>query len=366
MDFRFQSPVGPRVRIGGRERDYFSGTGYLGLQSHPAVLQAALDTLLEYGLSTATSRGGYGEHAAYDRLAEAVRTFFGAEDSLYYASGYLGTIILAQGLRDHYEQVFIDEACHFSVFDAARISGKPVTTFRHLDAADLAARCREKLQPGERPLVMSDGLFPISGELAPVPDYLPVVEEFDGLIALDDAHAAGAIGAHGRGTLDFWSVNNSRCYSACTLSKALGGYGGLIADTSERIAELDRNSRVYVAASPTPLPVTAAAAKALTLAHQEPERRARLWQNVARARTGLRSLGWDLPDLPVPIICLRVRPGLDFAKIKDALFEQDICIAHVKNYSSTPAGGALRIAIFATHTEEQIDRLVAALRKLVE
>lgn len=364
-DYRFQSPVGPRVTIDGRERDYFSGTGYLCLHSHPAVLRAAVDCLQRYGLSTATSRGGYGEHAVYDELDAAINQFFGTERNLYYSSGYLGAGILVQGLRERYERVFIDEGAHFSVFDAARASGRPLHSYVHLQPASLAMQIRAELKPGERPLVLSDGLFPISGEIAPAQELLAAVEPYGGLLALDDAHAAGVLGEHGRGTLEHCRVNSPRCYASTTLSKALGGYGGLVAGSSEQIAELERLSHVYTAASPPPLPVAAAASVALRIAYKEPERRARLRANVKRASAGLRSLAWpDLPESPSPIVCLGARPGLDLARMKDRLFERGICVAHVTHYSSTPAGGALRVAIFSEHTTEQIDRLVDEMGKV--
>ncbi len=364
-DFQMQTPLGPRVVIAGRERDYFSGTGYLGLHNHPQVLQAAVETIQRYGMATGTSRGGYGEHAVYDALEAEARVYFAAERVLYYPSGYMSGVILAQGLRERYERIFIDDWSHYSLWDGARSTGKPVTSFQHRDAQSLADQIRSQLRPGERPLVLSDGVFPISGEIAPVPDYCQVLEAYaDAWLCLDDAHATGAIGEHGRGTLDFYGIGGTHQIAGHTLSKAIGGYGGLIAGPVGLIEELDRNSRVYVGASPPPLPVAAAAARALALAG-DGDRRRRLWSNVARAREGLRGLGWELEDTPVPILCLRSRPGIDLGRLKEALFERDICVAHVRNYSSTPAGGALRVAIFATHTQAQIERLVEEMRRLV-
>lgn len=364
-DFSFHSPVGARVLIAGRERDYFSGTGYLGLQSHPLVLRAAVDCLQRYGLSTATSRGGYGEHAIYDELEAELRAYFESEAALYYSTGYLGATILVQGLRQRCERVFIDSWSHFSVFDSARAAGKPVETFEHLDVDDLRRKLASQLKPGERPLILSDGVFPISGEIAPLPDLLQACQPFDGWVGLDDAHAVGAIGPHGRGTPDFFNLPAGRWVTSGTLSKALGGFGGIVTGGKALLAELEQQTRVTVAASPPPLPVAAASACALRLARTQPEIRQNLQRNVAQARAGLRGLGWDLPDRPVPILCLRAREGIDLARLKEGLFERDICVAHVRNYTSTPPGGALRIAIFASHAPEQIERLVGELARLL-
>ena len=309
-------------------------------------------------------------------LEAAAARYFGTEAALYYVTAYLGNTILLQGLRGEYDRIFMDDASHFSVRDSVQIAGAPVTSFRHLDPDDLAAQLRGQLRPGERALVISDGVFPISGEIAPLPDYLAALAPYPGAkMCLDDAHATGVLGAQGRGTAEYWSdqgltgsaePSGTRVITAHTLSKALGCHGGVIAGDAALIGKLRDDAPAFVAHSPSPLPAAAAAARALDLVGGVSQRRARLWANVAYAHAGLRKLGWDLADTPVPIICLGARPGLDLARIQAELFERDICVAHVTRYSSTPAGGALRIAVFATHTEAQIDRLIGEIRDLVQ
>jgi glycine C-acetyltransferase/8-amino-7-oxononanoate synthase len=361
MDMHMDTPVGARAIIAGRERDYFSGTGYLGLHSHPLVLDAAVQAIQRYGMATGTSRGGYGEHPIYDALEAEACAYFDAERVLYYPSGYMSAVILAQGLSEFYERIFIDEGSHYSLWDGARAAGKPLESFHHLDPQALDEALRRSLRAGERPMLLSDGVFPISGEIAPVPQYQDVLNAYNGAwLCLDDAHATGVLGQHGRGTLDHFGHAYPRAAAGHTLSKGIGGYGGLIAGPSALLETLERGSRVGVGASPPALPVAAASRQALALA-RDGTLRARLWENVARARSGIRALGWSLEDSPVPILCLRARPGIDLGRVKNALFERDVCVAHVTRYTSTPMGGALRVAIFATHTSDQIDRLVEAL-----
>ena len=363
-DLRFQSLLGPRVVIDGRERDYFSGTGYLGLHNHPAVRQAAVDCIQQWGMATGTSRGGFGEHPVYDALESAARAFFDAERVLYSPSGYLSGLLLTGGLRGRIERVFIDAWSHFSLWDAARAAGFTPVVFEHLDAQSLADALARELRPGERPMVLSDGLFPISGEIAPARSYLSALAGYSGgLLALDDAHGFGCLGPNGRGTLDHHGLNGAPgCLAGGTLSKALGGYGGVLPGPADLLAEIETHARVGVGASPPPLPAAAAAAKALEIALAEPQRRRALWENVARVRAGLRGLGWEVEDSPAPIVCLRARAGVELGRIKDELFARGVCIAHVRTYSSTPPGGALRIAVFADHSAEQIERLVEGFR----
>lgn len=381
MIYSMQSPVGARTLINGRWCDYFAGCSYLGLQNHPGLLDAAAASLRQYGLGTATSRGGYGEHPLYREVEAVAAAYWGAGAATYYVAAYLGNAVLAQGLRGDYERIFVDDASHYSVWDGARTAGLPLHPFRHLDPADLAAQLRTHLKPGERPLVFSDGVFPISGEIAPAPAYCDVLAAYDGaILCLDDAHATGVLGDYGRGTLEHWAPPNSQSpnlpisqstrlpvhqYAAHTLSKALGSHGGIIAGDAALIERLGRGAKSLVATSPSPLPAAGAAAWALRFMAGDTDLRARLRANVTAARAGLRGLGWPLADSPVPILCLGARPGVNLGRLRDELFARDLCVAHVTSYSSVPAGGALRIAIFATHTGEQIERLIGELARLL-
>jgi 8-amino-7-oxononanoate synthase len=365
MSLRMESPAGARTIFNNREMDYFAGTGYLGLQNHPAVLQAVQDALQRYGFSTATSRGGYGEHPLYDELELEACAYFGAEKVLYFTSGYLGISILTQATANRFDHIFIDSSAHYSIWDAAYSTNLPITPFHHLSTQSLAEHLRKELHPQERPLLLSDGVFPVSGEIAPLPEYLALVKPLHGLVYLDDAHAVGVLGKNGRGTPEYYDIQDECCSTSATLAKALGGFGGMIWGLKDWVERIDRDSRISAGASPPPLVVAAASARALAIARTTPELRHRLWNNVVQARNGLRGLGWNLADTPVPIICLASRLGVSLERIKRDLFEQSIAVELVRSYTSTPAGGALRIAIFATHSHAQIDRLVDAISRLV-
>jgi 8-amino-7-oxononanoate synthase len=365
MQLRMESPVGPRVIFNGREYDYFSGTGYLGLQNHPEVVQAGVDALRRYGLSTATSRGGLGEHPVYDELEKEGCAYFDAQKMLYFPSGYMGAAVLTQATGRNYDHIFIDAWAHFSLWEAAQATSKPITPFQHLRPDALADALRRELQAGERPLVLSDGVFPISGEIVPLPAFLTIIKPYNGLVYLDDAHAVGVLGENGRGTADFYGIQDEALRTSATLAKALGGYGGVIWGEAGWIDFIEQNSAICVGASPPPLVVAAASARALKVARTHPDLRKNLKENVTLARGGVKTLGWDLDDSPVPIICLAARENINLEHIKNGLFEQGIAVTVVRSYTSTPPGGAIRIAIFADHSAAQIQRLVAEIGKLV-
>ncbi len=369
MDYLMESAPGARTLINGRWRDYFSGTGYLGLQGHPDLVAAAACALAEYGLTTGTSRGGYGEHPVFHEVEAAGAAFFGQERSLYTVSAYLGSGVLLEGLRWEYDRVYLDEAAHFSVSEAAHASGVPVYNYGHCDPAALTQVIGETLRAGERPLVLTDGVFPITGEIAPLRGYVAALTAFDGsILCVDDAHAGGVIGEQGRGSLEYFGATDTvgvRCYTAYTLSKAFGAHGGMIAGKAAFIDKLWRKAHALAGSSPAPIPAAAASAWALNYVTAHPALRQKLWANVRRAREGFRRLGWELEETPVPIICLRACPGLDLARIQQELFARDLCVAHITRYSGTPEGGALRVAVFASHSDEQIDRLLFEIGKLL-
>ncbi|NMC83993.1 MAG: pyridoxal phosphate-dependent aminotransferase family protein, partial [Anaerolineaceae bacterium] len=252
MNTSLQGPVGALTQINGRTYDYFGGCGYLGLQSQPQVLQAAADAVLRYGLSTANSRGGLGESPLYTDMEEAACTFFACEKVLTFASGYLGAAVLIQGEGQANDHFFIDADAHFSLWDAAAASNHAITPFAHCRPEALQAALQHELAAGERAVVLSDGLFPISGEVAPLPDYLEVLRNLPARLIVDDAHGAGVLGEHGRGTLEFWGITDERVSVSATFNKALGGFGGLVYGRRQALEHLERNSRVLAGSSPLP------------------------------------------------------------------------------------------------------------------
>jgi glycine C-acetyltransferase/8-amino-7-oxononanoate synthase len=365
MPFEMQSPAGAVTVINSRRCDYFCGCGYLGLQGDPRVNAAASEALAQYGLSTATSRGGYGEHPVYNELEKHACAFFGFERLLYFASGYMGASILVQADLHAHDHFFIDESAHFSLWDAAALSNRPTTPLKHLNPASLAEKLRTELQSGARPILLTDGLFPISGEIAPLLQYLELLRPLHGHLIVDDAHAVGVLGDTGRGSLAHFGIDDPACQSTATFNKALGGFGGFIYGKKKTLDRIEQNSRILIGSSPPPLPAAAASAEALRVIHESPKLLEDLRRNIHQARTGLNELGWDLPDSPSPILCLPGRTGVDLLKIRNELFAAGIAVEYVTNYPSTPAGGAIRLAIFASHSPAQIDRLLLEMKHIL-
>ena len=358
-----QSPPAAKTIINGKEFDYFCGTGYFALHGHPDLIAASCAATQQYGIGAGTSRTGLTDHPVFLNLEAKAAEFFETEAAHYYVSGYLGNTLLLKGLAPDYDVIFADSEAHYSVRDGVALSSKPTVSFAHGDPDVLRHALRRALKPGQRPLVISDGIFPTSGKLAPLPDYHQILSNYDdALMCVDDAHAMGVLGEKGQGTLEYWDIQGEGRYSCGILSKAFGGHGGIIAGSQQLIDRVK-----LTGASPVPLGAAAASAKALDLVMHKPEMRKQLWDNATYAKHGFRALGFtDIPDTLVPIICLSVE-GIDLEVVQQKLFSKGIAVLYVPggSYTSAPAQGAIRVAIFSTHTHVQIDRLVAEVSNLI-
>lgn len=362
-----ESAPGPVTVINGRKVDYFCGTGYFGLHGHPELIKAACEATRKYGIGSGTSRSGYGNNPALIEVEERAANFFEKESALYYVSGYLGNFILLQGLKDRYDVIFVDAESHYSVMDGAAVAQKPIVTFAHLDAEDLKKKLHQKVNSCKKPLLLCDGVFPISGEISPIPRYFEILKEFDDfLICVDDAHATGIIGEKGQGTYEYFGLDEKNLHFSGTLSKAFGGHGGIIAGDEELINRMRRLSNIPYSSSSVPTPAAAATAKALEILSKNPEMRKSLWENVFYAKKSFRNLGLKVNETPVPIICLEIK-GADLKSFQQELFNRGFAVHYVPggSYSSVPEKGALRIAVFSGHTREQIDRLIEEFKKLL-
>jgi 7-keto-8-aminopelargonate synthetase-like enzyme len=426
--FLLQTPPGPVAQIDGREYLYFVGTGYLGLQTHAEVISAACEATRRYGIHSATTRAGFGNIPPTLDAERRIAQFFGTEAAFYFASGYAGNSILLSALADDIDVIFVDQLSHYCVSEAAQQSGRPVYRFRHCDPGDLATGLRKKLRPGQRPLVISDGVFSVRGTIAPVAEYYNVLGGYDGAaLLLDDAHAIGVLGAQGRGTYEhagLWRLVNTLSplraptggwsregtgvrasgpgvrvdepiapdgphpnplpkgegteigplpkgegtdvltFLSGTMSKALGGFGGAIPGSERFIEQVKTGSHWYDGASAPMAAAAAATGRAIELLMADPGLRTRLWSNVRLLKDGLRRIGFEVDQTPVPIVCLIAGAAENMQRIQRELMARGIAVAYMSSYAGLGPEGGLRIAVFATHTEAMIGQLLDELERL--
>jgi 7-keto-8-aminopelargonate synthetase-like enzyme len=352
------------VNIDGMEYDWFRGNGYLGLYDHPQVLQAAAQACLRYGMKS--RKRAQAQHACVLEAERAACDFFEAQAALFLPAGFLSNAVWLEALGGRFQRIFIDQYAHLSLRSAVRASGVPAHEFAHLQAQDLALQLRLHLQAGEIPLLCTDAIFPANGKLAPLAQYRDLLRGWPGaLMLVDDAHGAGVLGAHGRGSLEHAGLSPGLahgCLHSLSLSKAFGCHGGLLYGSAEEIA-LCQSSAVARGASLPPPAVLAAIACALQLARQHAEWRAQLAQHVLHVRHSLHAMGFAIEaDSPSPIICL---PGAHLAGLAETLMQEEriAVLFQSSDYPGAPAQGALLFTLFAIHTPEQVTHLLQALRR---
>jgi 7-keto-8-aminopelargonate synthetase-like enzyme len=375
-----ESPPGAECVIDGRSYLYFGGTSYLGLHGDPEVIAAACEATRKYGIHPATSRSLFGNTPVTQAVERLAAEFFDLEDAFYFVSGYVSTAVLLPALAADFDVLFLDQSAHYSVVEAAQSVRLPVVRFQPQDAEDLQRGLQQGVGPRQRPLVLTDGVSPSLGRVAPIDRYCGVLESYDGAaILVDDAHGFGTIGERGRGTLEFlglWSraINADRAagersrvplYVGGTLSKALGGFGGIVPGSAAFLRRVRAATHYYDGASAPATPVAAASACALQLLRLRPELRAQLQGNVRAVRNGLRQLGLSVEDSPTPIVPVQAGSPEQMQRVHAELKQRGILVPYMAAYSGLGPAGALRIAVFATHTTDMIQRLLEALRSVL-
>lgn len=365
--YLMQAPPGVETVINGKRCLYFAGTSYYTLQNHPEVIRAAHDAIDKYGMHSSTSRasGGYGNTPLYEEVESTAARLFATPDAAYMASGYLTNVAALQVLRQQhgFDVVFQDAIAHYSLADFSQSFGVPVVTFAHRDPGDLEAKLKATLKAGQKPLVVSDGIFPVPGEIAPVPDYLKVLEPYDGLLWLDDCHAIGVIGENGRGTYEHFKVKGDNLFFGGTMSKAIGGYGGIV-PTTPGVAAAIRGGHIMAGATMPPSAAAGASVKGMQLLVAHPEWRARLWANAKRLKDGIRGMGFTVNDTVVPVVSFPLKTAGDMERVHQELTNRGIII-QLSHYVGAGPAGVLRMVAFSTHTDEHIDRLLSTLKALV-
>jgi len=363
-----QSAPGPETVIDGHSYLYFGGTSYLGLAAHPAVIEAGCDALRRYGVHSATSRSRFGNIPPVLDVESKAAEFFGTDAAFYFGSGYMSNHILVSALGPAKDAILVDSSSHYCVIEAAGLAGVPVITFEPRDVEDLLRKRSEY----SNVLVMADAVGASSGEFAPVEDYIAGLKGGGhSTIVLDDAHGFGVLGLNGRGLLDelgYWSrangageVDGVDLVVGGTLSKALGGFGGIIPGSSGFVSRVRTASHYFDGASAPAAAVAGSSAKALDLILAEPGLRQSLRENTLFVRNGMRALGLTVPVGMSAHFGVSIGDATNMERIHQALKERGILLPYVGAYSGIPAGGVMRCAVFANHSRDQLERLLSEL-----
>ena len=355
-----ESVDGSRLRLGGRSVVCWCSNDYLGLSTHPALREAASRSAAEWGVGAQASRLLAGTSRWHARLEEALAAWFGAGAAIVFPSGYHANLGTLGSLLAPDDAVFVDRLAHASLVDAARATRATLRVFHHNDIEQLS-RLLAQATRARRRFIVTEGLFSMDGDVAPLAELVAVAETHEAMVYLDDAHGAFVSGATGRGSPEAAGVALERILYMGTLGKALGCQGGFVVGPRPLIDYLVNRSRTFIYTTALAIPVTAAAVEALQLLQQEPERMARLRDQVKRLRARcaqLPNVSASSPSQIVPIVVGETRAALDLAQ---HLWERGHWTPAIRPPTVPEGTARLRVSITALHTEEEIDQLADAL-----
>jgi len=331
---------------------------YLGLTTHPAVRDAALEAIREFGTSCTGSRFLNGTLALHGDLERRLATYLNKEKALVFSTGYqtnLGTLSALIGRGDI---AICDKEDHASIVDGCHLSLGRMQRFQHNDAADLE-RVLTACPSTAGKLVVVDGVFSMSGEISPLPELIPLCREHGARLMVDDAHGIGVVG-DGRGTAALFDATEDVDLIVGTFSKSFAAIGGFVAGDETTIHWIQHLARSLIFSASLPAPNVAAALAALDVMEKEPERVARVNAIADRMRSDLRELGFDVGRSQTPIIPVFIGDSMAALRVWKGLFDAGI-YTNVAIPPATPPGKALlRTSYMATHTEEQMERVLNA------
>ena len=357
-----QTPQGPHVKIDGKDYLLLSSNNYLGLCNDDRLKQAALDAIEKYGVGSGGSRLTTGSYEIHRNLEEEIASFKGTEAALLFNAGYMANVGAISGIADKSWVIFSDRLNHASIVDGCRLSRAETVLYNHCDASDLARKVQS--YAGRQAMIVTDGLFSVDGDIAPLPAIVEIARKNNILLMVDDAHATGVLGPNGGGTADYFGLRDQIDISMGTLSKALASEGGFVAGKRSLIDYLINTSRSFIFSTALSPATIAVARKALDIIRTEPQRRQTLLANAAWFRTELRKAAFDVAENEAPIISIVVgEPDLAVA-FSNRLMERNIFVSAIRP-PTVPAGTSrLRISIMATHTREDLLKALNHIKEI--
>jgi glycine C-acetyltransferase len=359
-----EGPTGARARFDGRDVINLASNNYLGLANHPRVNAAAAKAALELGAGSGAVRTIAGSMSMHLELEQRFAAFKHADAALMFQSGFTANAGTVAAILDKEDVIVSDQLNHASIIDGARLSRAEIKVFPHKDAEAAGALLVETARPGRRQLLITDGVFSMDGDIAPLPDLVEVAERHGAIMMVDDAHATGVLGAGGAGTVDHFGLHGRVDIQVGTLSKAIGVLGGFIAGPRVLIRWLENRGRPYLFSTSAPPAVVAACMSALDVIHDEPERLERLWSNTRAFKAGLHELGFDTGLSETPITPVIAGDEERAQALGRRLFEEGVFAPAIVFPTVVRGQARVRTIVTADHTERDLDEAVETFAKV--
>ncbi|WP_096189054.1 glycine C-acetyltransferase [Evansella halocellulosilytica] len=357
-----ESDQGAKVTINGKEVIQLSSNNYLGLTTHPRMKEAALKAVEKYGAGTGSVRTIAGTFSMHEQFEKKLAEFKHTEATLVLQSGFTANQAILSSILTKEDVVISDELNHASIIDGIRLTKAARKIYKHVDMESLEEALKDTQQYRKR-LVVTDGVFSMDGNIAPLPEIVELCEKYDALIMVDDAHASGVLGRNGRGTVDHFDLNGRVHIQVGTLSKAIGVLGGYIASTQTVRDYLIHKGRPFLFSTSHPPAVTAACSEAIDILLEEPERIDRLWENTKFFKDGLHALGFDTGKSETPVTPVIIGDGAKAHQLSDKLLQYGVFAQGIA-FPTVPKGQArVRTIVTADHTKELLQEALDAFEK---
>jgi glycine C-acetyltransferase len=351
-------------RFDGKEVINLASNNYLGLTTHPKLRQAALAAVRDYGVGSGAVRTISGTMTLHMQLEQRIAKFKNVEACVTFQSGFAanaGTVAAILGPEDH---IVSDELNHASIIDGCRLSRAKIHVFPHKDTAAAEKILTELDSVPGRKLLISDGVFSMDGDIAPLAALVEAAEKHGAIMMVDDAHASGVLGRNGRGTINHFGLDGRVHIQVGTLSKAIGVLGGYVCGSHALIEYLYHRARPFLFSTSHPPAVAAACLAAFDVLEQEPQRMETLWANANYFKKGLADAGFDTGASETPITPVMCGEAPRAHELSRALFEEGVLATGI-GFPTVPKGKArVRTIVTASHTREELDQALEVFRKV--
>jgi len=358
---KLESAQDSEVVVNGKRVIMIGSNNYLGLTNHPRVKEAAIKAIERFGCGCAGSRFLNGNLEMHEELETKLARFFRKEAALVFATGYQTNLGSISALLGRTDVAIIDKYDHASIIDGCRLSFGRVKKYRHNDMEDLERVLEATKNKGK--LIIVDGIFSMEGDIADLPNIVRLAKAYGARVMVDDAHSIGVLGAAGRGTAEHFGLEDQVDLIMGTYSKSLAAIGGFVAGSREVIDFIKHIGRSMIFSASLPPPLVASVSVALDIIEEQPQLREQLWKNTHKMLKSYKEMGYDTGISETPVIPIIIRDNMKVYAMCKLLFENGVFVNPVVSPAVPPGRELLRTSYMATHTEEQLDRVLGAFEK---
>jgi len=360
---RIDATSGPTVVIDGKEVILLSSNNYLGLANHPEVKEVQIQAIKEFGASSGASRLISGNMELHEKLEEKIAKFKGREAAIVFPTGYMTNLGVITSIVGEKDLVLCDKLNHASLIDGVRLSGADLRVYPHKNIERLEDIFKKNTSY-RRKLLITDGVFSMDGDIAPLPDLVKICKKYEAILMVDDAHATGVLGKNGKGTCEYFGIKDGVDIQMGTFSKAFGNLGGYIVGSRTLIDYICNKARSFIYSTGLPPAVVSGAIKAIEIVERDTTLRKRLWSNIDKFSKALIEMGFDIMDTKTQIIPVWIGKSSNTMKIAEFLLKNNIFAPGIRPPTVAKSKCRIRTSLMATHTEEHIDNAIEIFRRI--